>query len=90
MLLGQVRQRDEAVRLGGEEFLLYLPETTAAESEQLVQRLRETWAQRERVPTFSAGVAVVDAGESGAAAQRRADAALYAAKDAGRDRTCIA
>jgi diguanylate cyclase (GGDEF)-like protein/PAS domain S-box-containing protein len=90
MLLGQVRQRDEAVRLGGEEFLLYLPETTAAESEQLVQRLRETWAQRERVPTFSAGVAVVDEGESGAAAQRRADAALYAAKDAGRDRTCVA
>ena len=90
LLLGHVRQRDEAARVGGEEFLLLLPATTAVAAEQLVQRLRDTWAQWGDVPTFSAGISVVQLGESGLEAQNRADSALYAAKDAGRDRTSVA
>ena len=51
-----MRQRDHAVRLGGEEFMLFLPATGAHEAEVLVERLRAEWA-REHDTTFSAGIA---------------------------------
>jgi diguanylate cyclase (GGDEF)-like protein/PAS domain S-box-containing protein len=87
LMTEQLRRRDEAVRIGGEEFLLFLPATGSEEAERLVHRLRTAWASVRSSPTFSAGVAVVEEDEPGTSAQKRADAALYAAKDAGRD--CI-
>lgn len=85
------RSTDIAVRWGGEEFLLLHPGTRLAGAEQAVAQLRERVRAAVHVAgrplTFSAGVAPLD-GEGGLeAAMAAADAALYAAKRSGRDRT---
>jgi diguanylate cyclase (GGDEF)-like protein len=88
------RELDIPGRIGGEEFLLIMPETDEAGAVLACDRLRRAVAA-ERIDfegeelrvTLSIGVAARDAGdESPAALLRRADEALYAAKDAGRDR----
>lgn len=96
--LGAIRRKGaEVARLGGEEFVILLPdcpvETAASEIDLLrgaleTRRLidRETQAPVGNV-TFSAGVTAIEGGAEGLKpALRRADAALYAAKHAGRNR----
>jgi diguanylate cyclase (GGDEF)-like protein/PAS domain S-box-containing protein len=82
-----LRETDVLARWGGEEFGLLLPGCDAASAEQLVDRLHE-------VPldgvTFSAGIAEWDGAASSEALIGESDAALYAAKHAGRNRTHIA
>jgi diguanylate cyclase (GGDEF)-like protein/PAS domain S-box-containing protein len=82
-----LRDTDVLARWGGEEFGLLLPGCDAASAERLVDRLHE-------VPldgvTFSAGIAEWDGGASSEALIGESDAALYAAKHAGRNRTHIA
>ncbi|MGH3008706.1 MAG: diguanylate cyclase domain-containing protein [Gaiellaceae bacterium] len=70
-------------RLGGEEFGLILPSATSPDAEVVVERLRSVTP---REITFSAGIATWDGEEPLAATVERADAALYRAKAAGRDR----
>jgi diguanylate cyclase (GGDEF)-like protein len=87
-----LRESDFAGRYGGEEFLILLPDTGRAGALETAERLRTAMAAL-RVPgeshgvTASLGVAVLpdDAGDS-AQLLRRADRALYAAKQAGRNR----
>jgi diguanylate cyclase (GGDEF)-like protein len=78
-----VRGRDVVGRYGGEEFVVVLgPPPGGADA--FLQRLRHEWQTPRPYPvTFSAGIArsVGDPGET----MRRADEALYRAKDAGRD-----
>lgn len=83
-----IRSGDPAVRYGGEEVLLLLSQTDGQGARRLLERLRARWAQRSSV-TFSSGIAVCTAGVTGRAVIEAADAALYAAKAAGRnqDRT---
>jgi diguanylate cyclase (GGDEF)-like protein len=86
-----------AGRLGGEEFVLVAPDTDAAAATALAERLRaaiegmqpEIDGGRLRVTT-SIGVAVGRTDESSQALLRRADLALYAAKDGGRNRVVLA
>ncbi|MBX7159309.1 MAG: sensor domain-containing diguanylate cyclase [Acidimicrobiia bacterium] len=85
----QVRAMDAVGRYGGEEFLLLLPNTTAREAEAVAVRLLRAW-RSDSPATFSVGVAQWDAGESPEALIARADAALYEAKAAGRDRVRVA
>ena len=84
---------DWIVRMGGEEFLLVLPETELAPAAQHAERLRLSIAQQpihhdgERIHvTVSMGVAQWLPPESGQGLVMRADHLLYAAKDAGRNR----
>ena len=78
-----VRSSDLAFRYGGEEFLLLLSQTSDAEAQHLVDRAAATWNDQTPRLTFSAGIATAMAeGDDGAL--RKADAALYAAKAAGR------
>lgn len=84
-------------RYGGEEFLLLLPHTDMDGAALCVDRLRtETHANPINTSagmlqlTFSAGVAAYRLGESVVQMLNRADAALYRAKAAGRDRVEIA
>jgi diguanylate cyclase (GGDEF)-like protein/PAS domain S-box-containing protein len=88
-LAAHLRARDQVARLGGEEFLLTLPSTPEQEALRIVSRLQQEWSRIDET-TFSAGIAIVLPDESGTAAQHRADAALYEAKNAGRDRVEIA
>jgi len=91
---GMVRETDVVGRLGGEEFVLILPETRASEAMMLVERLR----QHIELHDFSTGVArtriTVSFGVTASGARRNiswttllaeADTALYAAKRAGRN-----
>ena len=80
------RAADGTGRLGGEEFVVLMRDAEVDDGLAMLERLREVWQRMRLGPvTFSAGVAPVGDGES-RQALRRADEALYRAKDAGRDR----
>jgi diguanylate cyclase (GGDEF)-like protein len=81
-----LRADDIAVRFGGEEILVLLPSTNYADAVSVVERVRSAWSSRNADLTFSAGVAIVGP-TGGVDAARRADGALYLAKERGRDRT---
>ena len=91
-----LRVSDERCRYGGEEFLLVLPDTTAEGAARVAENLRARFAAtpvlcaRGSVKfTASLGVAQALPGEADVnAVLGRADAALYAAKAAGRNRVC--
>jgi diguanylate cyclase (GGDEF)-like protein len=93
-LRGVLRQNDGIARWGGEEFLAWLPDTSAADAEQVAQKLRQAVAGAPHVLpaglvlplTLSAGVASLAPGETLEHTIARADRALYAAKRAGRNR----
>jgi two-component system cell cycle response regulator len=95
-LADHLRAEDQIGRLGGEEFLIVLPDTDAAAAERVTDKLRCEVALT-RVPhsgtelavTVSIGMATWD-GEAPEELLRRADDALYAAKASGRDRALSA
>ncbi len=80
---GAMRPYDLLARIGGEEFGVLLPATTADEAMDVADRLRRAVPDGQ---TCSAGVAVITGETGGNSAMRAADAALYEAKAAGRDR----
>lgn len=90
ILARSVREPDLVARWGGEEFLILAPEITLEEARQLTERCRKAIANEPiggiRI-TGSFGVTVFRTGESLDALLGRADALLYRAKEAGRDRT---
>lgn len=96
VLSGTLRQMDLAARYGGEEFAVLLPGTRVREGSLVAERLRATLAaqacshgQRDLHITVSIGVAVAQPDEDPATLIARADKALYAAKEAGRDRSFL-
>jgi diguanylate cyclase (GGDEF)-like protein len=74
-------------RYGGEEFALLLPGLDPAGARAVLERLAALTPDGQ---TFSAGVAAWRPGEHPASAVQAADAALYRAKRAGRDRVEVA
>jgi two-component system cell cycle response regulator len=95
LLKAQTRSTDVVARFGGEEFTLLLPladlAQAAAKAAQIGGLLsREPIGPLTRPVTASFGVAELAPGEDGAALLSRADAALYDAKRAGRDRVVAA
>jgi len=85
---------DSVGRYGGEEFLIVQPEVGEAEAVAMIDRLKEKVAAerfygqgREWRVTFSAGIAEWDRRASAEQLIRDADAALYAAKRAGKNLT---
>ncbi|MDA8341738.1 MAG: GGDEF domain-containing protein [Actinomycetota bacterium] len=90
VLASHVRAQDLAARYGGEEFCLLLPETGERGATAVLESLRAAVAATtEGAVTFSAGVAVWDRLEEGRDLVARADAALYRAKQEGRDRVAV-
>ncbi len=96
-LAAQCRGIDVAARLGGEEFVLLLPGRTVEVAHSLAERLRTHLvtnpAHVDGIPircSISAGVTSMEAGVADVQALlQRADAALYAAKAAGRNQVQI-
>ena len=82
-----IRATDILARYGGEEFALVMPATEADEAVAILERLRSTMPTGQRV---SGGLVFWDGSEDDSAIVGRADAALYAAKAAGRDRVLTA
>jgi diguanylate cyclase (GGDEF)-like protein len=87
-----VRKSDSLFRIGGEEFVLILTNTFIAEAATLIAKLRQGVAdsglhfrQEKVLLTLSAGITEPIAKDSVQDIYERADAALYRAKDAGRN-----
>jgi diguanylate cyclase (GGDEF)-like protein len=87
------RRVDVLVRRGGEEFVLLMPATTMAQAKVIAERVRRHASEEPIVvesarvtQTVSIGVATWDGRQSSAALQRRADDAMYDAKQRGRNR----
>lgn len=79
----ELRGEDIIVRYGGEEFLVLLPGASLDQAAETVERLRAVTPDGQ---TCSAGLACWDFSERVEDLLERADVALYAAKDSGRDR----
>ncbi len=91
-----IRQMDCFGRIGGEEFALLMPETTPEDAYTLAERLREAYAE---TPfdlgdvvhgTVSIGIATLGHGATDIyGVLDKADKAMYAAKNSGRNKTVI-
>ena len=79
----QLRGTDTIARFGGEEFLVVLPDCTAEQAAQILERLRAATPGEQ---TCSVGLACWDFNETAEELEERADVALYEAKAGGRDR----
>lgn len=95
LLSKQVRKTDLVARFGGEEFVVLMPETGPRDALRVAEALRLTVGQAEfhshnqRVSiTISCGLAAFRAGDGIESVFARADAALYVAKQGGRNR-CV-
>ena len=100
-----LRNFDLVARLGGEEFVVIMPDTDGNQAMAVAERLRRRIAEESFAVTasvgwinvtISIGVAVADwvldedgIPESGDALLRRADTALYTAKRSGRNRVVL-
>ena len=96
--LQTMREIDVIGRVGGEEFAILLPEASGAQALEAAERLRAAVAAsvvqlEEGVSIFfnvSIGVAALTETDQGVTAMlKRADEAMYAAKNSGRNRVCI-
>jgi diguanylate cyclase (GGDEF)-like protein len=92
-----LRGSDVSARLGGEEFVVLLPETNLEGALAVTERLRESVGRAE-IPigdgrlakiTVSAGIAELLPTEGLDALLKRADDALYLAKERGRNRAVV-
>ena len=92
-----LRTEDLCARTGGEEFFILLPNTTMAAAHAIAERIRVESAACQVSPEhpqlrITASFGVADMGTADAnfgAIFSRADRALYAAKQAGRNRVCL-
>ncbi len=89
----QIREIDSLFRWGGEEFLLLLPRTPIDAAQLVVERLRQKVATSDfSLPspiTISIGVSMYHLGDRAEELIKRADMALYEAKDGGRNRVVV-
>ena len=95
-----LRGADLVCRLGGEEFVVVMPDTTLAVAERVAERVRaavedekfpiDQKASRMIAVTTSVGLAERGADANADALMRRADKALYASKSSGRNRVTAA
>ncbi len=97
LLENNIRPSDTAIRLGGEEFLVLLPDTFVTDARIIAERLCESVRQQantyqgKSLPKLTISIGLACSNEAGDATQLldAADAALYRAKRSGRDQVSI-
>ena len=96
MLQGEIRKSDVVARYGGEEFLIILSHVDCRQTREIAEKLREKTSAlsviygKDTIPiTASFGVSEFDSTQTIEATIKRADKALYLAKEKGRNRVCI-
>jgi diguanylate cyclase len=92
-----MRPQDTVARFGGEEFIILLPDTPLEDAQTALVRLQRELTRRiflhnnnRQLITFSAGVTDLRAGDTQSSVSKRADEAMFAAKQAGKNRVLIA
>ena len=92
-----LRPQDTLARFGGEEFIILLPDTAAADADKALVRLQRELTKRyflannEKVLiTFSAGLTELRSDDTQASVIKRADEAMYTAKKTGKNRVVSA
>jgi diguanylate cyclase (GGDEF)-like protein len=90
-----VRSVDVACRIGGDEFAVIMPESAAEDGDQLFRRVHNSMRGTALGPDdqrlrLSGGIAELLHGDTPASLFERADAAMYRAKELGKDRADIA
>ena len=93
-----VRKIDYCARIGGEEFAVLLPDASPDTAQSVAERLRAALdrtldlglSTASIAYTVSIGVAMLEEGEALTSLMARADQALYAAKEGGRNRVVCA
>jgi diguanylate cyclase (GGDEF)-like protein len=96
-LQATARISDVLCRFGGEEFLLATPDTDLENAKILAERIRlavekntiQTTDGKTLKVTVSCGLALRQSGETSDELINRADQALYAAKNSGRNKVCV-
>ena len=95
-LLGASRAQDDIARYGGEEFVLTITDVDAValraiagRFRALVERSSFRAGERDLRITVSLGGTLAEVGDRSEAIFERADAALYRAKEGGRNRVCL-
>ena len=96
MMSKYIRKTDFLFRIGGEEFVLLLPKTTLEHAQPLVEKIRSSIAtasfhfkQQKVEMSMSAGLTVIKDTDNAETIFERADAALYEAKNSGRNRLIV-
>jgi len=96
LIAGELRDKDLCGRIGGEEFCIIAFKCDGGNGQALANRLRRAtnrlmvpWSTQELRVSASFGVTEWEAHESYTDAFKRADAALYTAKGAGRDQVVL-
>jgi diguanylate cyclase (GGDEF)-like protein len=91
-IVGAIRPGDTVGRFGGDEFVVVCDDVTAPEAERIAERVLEALSQpaliahEELNMTASLGIALADDDATPESLLRDADAAMYRAKERGRDR----
>ncbi|HRE86602.1 MAG: diguanylate cyclase [Candidatus Accumulibacter regalis] len=91
-----MRPQDTVARFGGEEFIILLPDTPLEDAQTALVRLQRELTRRiflhnnnRQLITFSAGLTDLRAGDTQASVSKRADEAMFAAKQAGKNRVLL-
>lgn len=96
VLRGCLRESDLLARWGGDEFAVLLEDVTVDEATELAERLRQAvvagtfrFSGRDFQLGVSVGIAAIDGATAADAVMSRADRALYAAKEMGKNRVVV-
>ena len=88
LIQNSLRDSDTLCRIGGEEFIIILPQTEKKDAQKLAEKLRKLVEKTKLTVslTISLGVSEYIPGEDIDSLIKRADKALYRAKNGGRNR----